>query len=315
MNKKFEIKYHDRERGRLMTERVYAGSFLHWSYNTTAGRWATDLFFRTKPISQLYGWINKRRWSRSRIKPFVQKMDINLEETARPLEDFQNFNDFFVREIDLSRRPLPADPLVCIAPADGKMLAYPAVNPDKTFRIKRCTFNLQQLLGDVALAGQFAGGSVIISRLSLKDYHHFHFPDSGIPQAAIPIRGRYYAGGPYALHTLVPFYIENHRMVTLFDSDHFGRIVIIEIGAFTVGSIQQCYRHCARVLRGARKGFFELGGSTVVLLFRQGAIKLDDDLCANTQKEIETYVRFGDSIGRSQMKHTKSSKHGGLSPC
>ena len=138
---------------------------------------------------------------------------------------------------------------------------------------------------------------MVISRLCLADYHHFHFPDSGTPGEAESIQGKYYAVGPYALRTLVPFYAENHRMLTLFDSDHFGQMAIIEIGAFTVGSIQQCYRNGVRVPKGAHKGFFEIGGSTVVLLFERGAIQLDENLCSKTWEGIETLVRMGEFIG------------------
>jgi phosphatidylserine decarboxylase len=177
-------------------------------------------------------------------------------------------------------------------------MAFCDVEADRTFRIKRSTFNLSQFLRDDELATQFAGGSMIISRLCLTDYHHFHFPDSGIPRAAVPMRGKYYAGGPYSLERLVPFYTENYRMVTLFDSDHFDEMAMVEVGAFTVGSIQQRYVPGIRVQKGTRKGFFELGGSTVVLIFRRGVIELDEDLLRNSRNEVETYVHLGDSFGR-----------------
>jgi len=146
---------------------------------------------------------------------------------------------------------------------------------------------------------KFGGGSMVVSRLCLTDYHHFHFPDSGVPGEALSVRGKYYASGPYGLRALVPFYTENYRMLTLLDSDHFGQIAIVEIGAFTVGSIQQRYQSGRHIAKGARKGFFELGGSTVVLLFEKGRIELDKDLCTNTRSEVETYVLLGDSIGRT----------------
>jgi hypothetical protein len=37
-----------------------------------------------------------------------------------------------------------------------------------------------------------------------------------------------------------------------------------------------------------------------VLLFQKGAIRLDEELCAKTEEEIETYVRMGESIGTIQ---------------
>lgn len=54
-----------------------------------------------------------------------------------------------------------------------------------------------------------------------------------------------------------------------------------------------------RVSKGARKGFFALGGSTIVLMFKKEAIEIDEDILINTENEIETYVRFGDSIERA----------------
>ena len=299
MNNKFAIKYFDRKESRHRTEPVYASGFLYWSYNTRTGQWARDLIFRRKITSSLYGWLHNLSWSRRKIKSFVQKVDVNLDELERPLEDFSSFNEFFTRKIDLSKRPMIFDPNVCIAPVDGKVLVYPVVKPNMTFRIKRSTFNLRRFLGNDRLSEQFSGGSMAISRLSLADYHHIHFPDSGIPHRAISIPGNYNAGGPYSLHTLFPFYTENHRMMTLFDSDNFGQIMIVEIGALTVGSIKQRFLPGVRVTRAERKGYFELGGSTVVLLFRKGMIEFDEDLRTNTQKDIETFVRFGDSIGNN----------------
>ena len=295
----FSLTYYDRSTGALLTEPVYAEAFLSWSYNTTVGRFMTDLLFRQKFFSKLYGWLHKQRWSRRKIRSFAQDMKVRVDELLRPLEDFTDFNDFFRREIDLSKRPINDDPRVCIAPADGKVLVYSVVPVDMTFQVKRGIFNLRQFLQDDALAKKYANGSMVVSRLSLRDYHHVHFPDSGVPQKASPISGSYYSVAPYALHTLVPFYTENHRVLSLFDSDHFGQIAIVEVGGFTVGSIQQRYEDGIHVPKGAHKGFFELGGSTVVLLFEQGAIQIDEDLLAKTEAGIETFVRLGDSIGQS----------------
>ena len=302
MSDHFSLTYYDRASGALSTEPVYADGFLCWSYNTRAGRLMTDLLFTRKSFSRFYGWLHRQPWSKRKIRPFVDKMKISTDEFRRPLEDYRDFNDFFTREIDLSKRPINDDPRVCVAPADGKVLVYPAVPPDMTFRVKRGVFNLRRFLQNDALARKYADGSVVISRLSLRDYHHFHFPDSGVPKEALAIDGRYYAVGPYSVQVPLPFYMKNYRLLTLFHSDHFGGIAIAEIGGFTVGSIQQRYEPGVHVRKGARKGFFELGGSTVVLLFERGRIRLDEDLRSNSKSGIETFVRLGDSIGRLERR-------------
>lgn len=297
MSNRFSIKYFDRAEKVLKTERVYADGILYWLYNSKIGNIMNDFVFRQKYVSQLYGWLNKQWLSKRKIEPFIQKVKVNEDELICPMEDFKSFNDFFKREIDLSKRRINPSTHVCISPVDGKILAYQSMNPEMSFRIKRSIFNLRSFLCDETLVERYRQGSMVVGRLSLRDYHHFHFPDSGFPGEAISIKGKYYASGPYNLRKLIPFFSENYRMLTIFDSEHFGKITIVEIGAFTVGSIQQRFRSGRRVAKGDRKGFFEMGGSTVVLLFEKGRIKLDPDLCANTRNDIETYVLMGDSIG------------------
>ena len=294
---RFEIFYRDRASGRLVRERVHAEALLHWLYNTRSGRLANALLFRRRFVSLVNGWIQRRPSSRARIAPFVRQLEIDMSESLRRPEEFESFNAFFTREIDLSRRPIRASPDVCVAPCDGRVLAYPALGAADTFRIKRHSFNLARCLGDAALARRFAGGSLLIGRLAMRDYHHFHFSDSGVPGPPRSVPGNYHVGGPYALTHLVPFYAENHRAVTLLESDHFGLIAMVEIGAMTVGSIRQRFEPGARVEKGQRKGWFELGGSTIALVFEEGRIALDADLCASTQEEIETFVRMGERIG------------------
>jgi phosphatidylserine decarboxylase len=296
MNEKISNTYYDRYRRMFREERIYASGFLYWMYNSRLGQMATELVIKRKMVSSLFGWIHRQQWSRRKIKSFVENMEVATEELPCLPEAYPTFNDFFVREIDRSLRPIRKEPHLCIAPVDGKVLVYPSINKKETFRVKRSSFNLETFVRDAGLVERFSGGSMAVSRLSLRDYHQFHFPDQGIPAEAVSIQGTYHAGGPYAIHRLIPFFAENYRVSTIFESDHFGMILIVEIGALTVGSIRQTYQPGLHVTKGAPKGFFELG-STVVLLFVKGAIEFDEDLRRNTEGDFETYVHYGDSIG------------------
>jgi phosphatidylserine decarboxylase len=297
--------YFDRERGSFANETVYARGFLRWLYNTSSGGLAARVLAGTPWPSRLWGALHRTRWSRRRIPAFVRRLAIDLSESAKPAAEFDSFNEFFTRGLREGSRPVCEEPGVLVAPVDGKVLAYPRVDPKATFRIKRSSFDLEGLLRDRALAATFAGGSMLVCRLGLADWHHFHFPDSGTPGPAVAIRGRYHAGGPYSERGLVPFYAENHRMLVRFDSDHFGPMAMVEVGALTVGSIRQRFQPGVRVRKGQPKGYFELGASTVVLLFRPGAIVLDADLCALTAREIECHVRMGRPLGRSAVRSTR----------
>lgn len=294
-----QFSYYDRRTGELKQDAIYARGLVDWLYNSTPGLWLTEVVLSRRWVSRFYGWWNKQRWSRRKIRSFASRLGVDLDELPRPIDSFESFNDFIIREIDLSRRPIDPDPKVCVAPADGRVLVYPVIDADSSFIIKRATFTLRTLLRNEELANDYSGGSLLVSRLYLNDYHHFHFPSDGTPHETISIPGKYFAGSPYSEKKLLPLYAENHRMVTLLQSDHFGQVAMIEVGAFTIGSIQQRYQPGTRVRKGDHKGFFELGGSIVILLFEKGAIRFDDDLCKNTSSGIETYIRLGESIGRA----------------
>lgn len=298
MSQRAPIRFIDRASGEIREEEIYAHGFLDWSYNSRVGRLFTDLLFRRRWVSRLYGWMQRTRWSRRRIRPFIERFGIDADEIVRPVGEFESFADFFVREIDFDRREIARDPQVCIAPADGRVLAYPTVGVNDGFQIKRSRFNLRELLADDQLAARYDGGSMLITRLYICDYHHVHFPDAGVCGPAKAIGGGLYAVSPYGRRSHAPFYSENFRMRAEFESENFGRITMVEIGAFTVGSIRQRYQVDERVERADRKSVFEIGGSTVVLLFEPGRIELDEDLVSHTREGMETYVRLGDSIGR-----------------
>ncbi len=291
--------YRDRATGELRPETIYAAGFLDWLYNARAGRLAESALAAGPVPSRLYGWLQRRRLSRRRIRPFVERMGIDMSECPRPVESFSSFAEFFTRPIDLSRRPIAADERACLCPVDGKVLVREGLDPEAPVEIKRTTLTVSGLLGDARLARTYEGGALAVCRLGLADYHHVHFPDAGTPGPAQRVRGRYHAGGPYARRWLVPVFAENVRARTAFASDQFGPMQIMEVGAFTVGSIRQAFRPGTRVGRGAHKGWFEIGGSTVVLLFTRGAVAFDEDLVESSARGLETAVRVGESLGRA----------------
>jgi len=299
MSGRFEIAYRDRVTGRIERERVFAESFLYWLYNTGPGRVAGALI-RLRWASRLYGWLQQQPASRPRIAEFIESMGIDMSECRKRPEEFSSFAEFFVREIDPAKRPIDPDPAVCVAPCDGRVLAYPTIEAGQPFRIKRHVFDLERCLRDPELARRFAGGVLVVSRLALRDYHHFHFPVAGVAGEARAIGGGYDAGGPYSLQRLLPFFSENFRMVTTLTDTRFGAVAMVEVGALTVGSIVQRFTPGVRVEKGAHKGWFALGGSTIALVFERGAIALDLDLLESTSREIETFVRMGERIGMAR---------------
>ena len=53
------------------------------------------------------------------------------------------------------------------------------------------------------------------------------------------------------------------------------------------------------VTKGEEKGFFEFGGSTILLLLEKDKVKLCDDLLKNTREGFETKLLQGSVLGES----------------
>ena len=86
-------------------------------------------------------------------------------------------------------------------------------------------------------------------------------------------------------------------MVNILELNSIGRCYFVEVGAITVGKIKQTHNG-TNIETLEEKGYFELGGSTVVLVVPTGVIKWDEDIVKNSNEGMETFVKVGDQIGR-----------------
>ena len=100
----------------------------------------------------------------------------------------------------------------------------------------------------------------------------------------------------YVANDHYPIYKENTREYTILDSENFGPMLLMEVGATMVGRIVNYHGACS-VQRGQEKGRFEFGGSTVIVCLEKDRVILDEDLVRNTREGIETVVKLGEKIG------------------
>ena len=293
------IHYYHRYKRTVETEQVYGEKWLRWAYETRPGRLAVRFFARRAWFSRWYGWKMNKRVSALQIIPFIAKYDVDVDEFAKSAFDYKTFNEFFYRALKPEARPIAAGENVAVFPADGRHLVFPDVEAAEGFYVKGATFTLAQLLGDAALAGYFAGGSMMISRLCPVDYHRFHFPVDGTPGEPRAIKGWLYSVSPVALRLYLHYLVENKRVVTLVDSARFGTVAMIEVGATNVGTIRQTYMPGRPIGKGDEKGLFAFGGSCVITLFQAGRIRFDADVVEQSAKFLETYARMGDRLGET----------------
>ncbi|WP_129598196.1 phosphatidylserine decarboxylase [Anaerophilus nitritogenes] len=293
-----EINYINRKTSAKEKEIVAGDFFLKWIYDTKIGSTILEMIVKRKMFSSIYGKMQDLSFSKRKINQFIKDLKIDMKEAEiENIEEYKNFNDFFARKLKKEARPIEKDEKYLVSPADGRILAYENIDKNSIIQVKGFTYTLKELIGDEELANEYQGGDCIVIRLCPADYHRFHFPDSGIPMETKKINGLYYSVNPIALKKVASIYCQNKREVTLFHSNHFKEMILIEVGATCVGSIIQTYIPNRKIQKGEEKGYFKFGGSTVILFLKKEAVQIDQDLIKNTEKGIETKVNMGERIG------------------
>ena len=72
------------------------------------------------------------------------------------------------------------------------------------------------------------------------------------------------------------------------------------VGALLVGKIINHKETPCQIAKLQEKGYFAYGGSTVILLLRQGAMRIDEDIRTYSARGIETKVSLGEKIGAAK---------------
>lgn len=283
------MKIYNRSEKRYIETEQYGQGKLQFLYGNVFGRCLLKLVI-SPAASRLYGRLQKRPRSARKIPRFIEEYHIRTEDFEDT--DYPSFHAFFIRKLRPGARTIDSAPCSLIAPADAKLLVYD-ITDDLTVYIKGRSYTLRELTGEKTDISAFGGGLCLVYRLCMDDYHRYCFIDSGRLTQSYAIRGK--------LHTVSsiskdhPIYQENSRIVNVLDTDNLGTVIMIEVGALLVGKIVN--RQVTSFEKGEEKGYFEPGGSTIVLLLPLSAVRMDEDIAAESRKGIETAVRYGEKVG------------------
>ena len=212
---------------------------------------------------------------------------------------WRTYNEFFSRKLaSPDMRPI-ADADV-IAPADSwpkqtwkiddnNQLLYPQDLQIKTAKIS----DIAQLIGnDSQYKDAFAGGTLTHTFLDVNCYHRYHAPVDGVLKELRKIPG-VSAGGGYTLwdnDEKLYYYVNDlgfqmveTRACAIIETEKYGLVAMLPVGMSQICSVNWIPAlHVGQQLkRGDEMGFFQFGGSDIVMIFQKGidvSIMHDGDL-------------------------------------
>ncbi|MCX7145641.1 MAG: archaetidylserine decarboxylase [Sulfuritalea sp.] len=244
------------------------------------------------------------------IRWFVGRYGVNMSEAANAdIASYPSFNEFFTRPLKASARPLAEAAFIC--PVDGAISQFGAVERDQIFQAKGHHYSTTALVGgDAELAKQFEDGSFATLYLSPKDYHRIHMPCDGRLLRMIHVPGDLFSVNPVTARGVPGLFARNERVVCVFESANGQArpFVLVLVGATIVGSMATVWHGVVNPPRpgqlrewryedqqllfkqGDEMGRFLLG-STVVMLFPQGALKF------NAEWAPQRPIRLGEKMG------------------
>lgn len=277
--------------GKKVSNITNQDKLLSFLYTNIFGRMLLKPLIQPQ-VSKLAGRYLSSAHSKWLISKFIERNEINMDIYEDC--DYSSFNDFFTRKIKPDCRPVPEDLDVLISPCDCLATVYP-IQENTTFSIKNTEYTLRSLLRSPRLAKRFRGGYAYVLRLTVEDYHRYLYSVSGKQSKNYHIDGTFHTVNPIA-NDYLPIYKENTREYTVIRSKEFGDVLQMEVGALLVGKISN-HKQSTVVTRGEEKGFFEYGGSTIVVLTQKGRVTPRSDLLTNSKNGYETKVLQAHPLG------------------
>lgn len=212
--------------------------------------------------------------SKKFIRSYSNIYGINLTEVSKSPEQFSSLHDFFVRELKEDVRLIDKSPTIFASPVDAKIEAFGPILEEMTFTVKNKPYSLVDLLGNETQAKRYENGQYIVFYLSPADYHRIHSPIDGVIARQYVLGQKSYPVNQMGLQYGKKPLSHNYRMISEIEYDNSHMVAFIKVGATFVNSIKLT-NQSTNWQKGEEVGYFAFG-STVVMLFEEGAIEFND---------------------------------------
>ncbi len=258
---------------------------------TPLSRWIVD-------FARAWGAFLDTPASAARIDSFRTDPLFHWDDYMPPPSGYLTFNQFFARHAKPGRRPVadPHDDRVIVSPADANFIGQWRVDAASTIEVvdqkvtlKGLRWSLAELLQGSPHAHAFAGGVLTHSALRTYDYHRVHAPLAGEVLESRVIQGQAWLGvevvaAPQhqALRTLEALegtgyqFHQTRGLVVL--RTPLGLAACLPVGMAQVSSVVLTAEVGVHLRKGEELGYFQFGGSDVVMIFDASCgAHLDDD--------------------------------------
>ncbi len=245
------------------------------------------------------------------IRSFARRYGVNFAEAQRSdPADYASFSDFFTRSLRPGVRRWPAQPNIPASPVDGVVSAAGTLDSDRLLQAKGVDYPLAALTANPTLTGRCRGGEYATLYLRPGDYHRVHAPLAGELRSIHYIPGRLWPVRPWAVREIPGLFARNERLVMELVTPA-GTCLLIMVGALMVGGLETVISGAIRHGEGkprywdlnVTRPFFQQGdelgrfnfGSTVILLFSPGMVKLDQTVLVPGHE-----IRLGEALEHSR---------------
>ncbi len=266
-------------------------------------------------LSRIVQWSTRCRhfpFRKPLTRWFIHRYHVDMSEALQPNPDaYPDFNSFFTRALRLEARSMVQKKGQVCCPDDGTISQLGVIQGKQIFQAKGHTYSLVELLGgSEERAKPFVGGRFATMYLSPGDYHRVHMPLSGRLMEMTYIPGRLFSVAPDYTESVPLLFARNERVACVFETEA-GPMAVVLVGAIFVGSIETVWageitpprskdikvtsyatdENVVQLGRGEELGRFNMGGSTIIVLFGPDCVKWQTGLGS------EMKVQFGQALG------------------
>lgn len=202
-----------------------------------------------------------------------------IDDYYEDASGWRSFNQFFARHVKAGRRRIcnPQDEGCVVFPADSEMCDMAKIDENAEVQIKGVTISLEELLQTSQYNDAFAGGHFCHVLLQAWDYHRVHTPLGGKVIEADNIPGNVWLdvieeNGELKAIPAPGFQVQQGRARVVLETSR-GLVAVLPVGMGHISSVTLTTEKDAVLPKGAELGYFQFGGSDVVLLFESPNVK------------------------------------------